>query len=136
MNRTLRFLMALLAGLAVLTLAGAAVVQKTTRQWFDEDIALRVRLIATGAGSALLQHWSDPDKSPLERLLSDIARDERIMATAACAPDATLLPSTQDSAPVSPPSDGQRFSFGFKAARRFFAQHSSLCWEQSGRSSP
>ena len=96
MNRTLRFLMALLAGLAVLTLAGAAVVQKTTRQWFDEDIALRVRLIATGAGSALLQHWSDPDKSPLERLLSDIARDERIMATAACAPDAALLAHSPD----------------------------------------
>jgi hypothetical protein len=51
MNRTLRFRLALLAGLAALTLAGASIVQRTTRQCFDEDIALRVRLIATGAGS-------------------------------------------------------------------------------------
>jgi trehalose 6-phosphate synthase len=94
MTRTLRFLLALLAGLAVLTLAGAAVVQKTTRQWFDEDIALRVRLIATGAGSALLQRWSEPDKAPLQQLLSDIARDERIMAAAACGPDTALLART------------------------------------------
>ncbi|HJX64810.1 MAG TPA: hypothetical protein VJ860_12770 [Polyangia bacterium] len=58
MNRALRFLLALLAGLAALTLVGAAVGQRTTRPWFDEDIALRVRLVATGAGSALLQRWS------------------------------------------------------------------------------
>jgi len=94
MNRTLRFLLALLAGLAVLTLAGAAVVQKTTRQWFDEDIALRVRLVATGAGSALLQRWSSQDRVSLEQLLADIARDERIMAAAACGPDSTLLAQT------------------------------------------
>jgi trehalose 6-phosphate synthase len=94
MNRTLRFLLALLAGLAALTLAGAVVVQKTTRQWFDEDIALRVRLVATGAGSALLQRWSSQDRVPLEQLLSDIARDERIMAAAACGPGATLLAQT------------------------------------------
>ena len=94
MNRTLRFLLALLAGLAALTLAGAVVVQKTTRQWFDEDIALRVRLVATGAGSALLQRWSSQDRVPLEQLLSDIARDERIMAAAACGPDATVLAQT------------------------------------------
>jgi trehalose 6-phosphate synthase len=96
MSRTLRFLLALLAGLAVLALAGAAVVQKTTRQWFDEDIALRVRLIATGAGSALLQHWSLADRASLEQVLSDIARDERIMAAAACGPDAALLARTTD----------------------------------------
>jgi trehalose 6-phosphate synthase len=94
MNRTLRFLLALLAGLAALTLVGAAVVQKTTRQWFDEDIALRVRLVATGAGSALLQRWSSQDRVSLEQLLSDIARDERIMAAAACGPDATSLAQT------------------------------------------
>jgi trehalose 6-phosphate synthase len=94
MNRTLRFLLALLAGLAVLTLAGASIVQRTTRQWFDEDIALRVRLIATGAGSALLEHWSLADHAPLEQVLSDIARDERIMAAAACGTDAALLART------------------------------------------
>jgi trehalose 6-phosphate synthase len=94
MNRTLRFLLALLAGLAALTLAGAVVVQKTTRQWFDEDIALRVRLVAIGAGSALLQRWSSQDRVSLEQLLSDIARDERIMAAAACGPGATLLAQT------------------------------------------
>jgi trehalose 6-phosphate synthase len=94
MNRTLRFLLALLAGLAGLTFVGAAVVQKTTRQWFDEDIALRVRLVATGAGSALLQRWSSLDRVSLEQLLSDIARDERIMAAAACGPDATSLAQT------------------------------------------
>ena len=94
MTRTLRFLLALLAGLAALTLAGAVVVQKTTRQWFDEDTALRVRLVATGAGSALLQRWFSQDRVPLEQLLSDIARDERIMAAAACGPDAALLAQT------------------------------------------
>jgi hypothetical protein len=94
MNRTRRFVLALLTGLAILTLAVAVVVQKTTRQWFDEDIALRVRLIATGAGSALLAHWSVPDQAPLAQILTDIARDERIMAAAACGPDARPLAVT------------------------------------------
>ncbi len=84
MWRLARFLVVLLAGVGVLAWFAAGAVQRTTRQWFEEDIALRSQLVSAGMRAALLQRWSDTDRSPLERLLGDVARDERIMAVGVC----------------------------------------------------
>ncbi len=95
MRRMGKFLGALVIGLAALTWLAAHVVQKTTRQWYDKDIALRVHLVANSATPALVHRWSNNDTDGLERLLGDIARDERIMAAALCGDDGLLLATTE-----------------------------------------
>jgi len=96
MTRTLRFILVLLVGLAALTWAAASSVQKTNRQWADEDIVLRVRLVAREAGPTLLQYWSKQASADLANALSNIARDERIMAAAACSSEGALLAQSTD----------------------------------------
>jgi trehalose 6-phosphate synthase len=83
----------LLIGLAGLTWFAASAVQKTTREWFEKDITLRIRLVANSAAPALVHRWSQDDAKGLERLLGDISRDERIMAAALCG-DGRLLAAT------------------------------------------
>jgi trehalose 6-phosphate synthase len=89
--RALRFILVLVAGLALLTWAASLVVQQTTRDWFDRDIQLRARLAVTGAHEALLSHWDPGQATALHEILLGITRDERIMAAAACGTDMSLL---------------------------------------------
>jgi trehalose 6-phosphate synthase len=89
--RALRFILVLVAGLALLTWAASVVVQQTTRGWFDRDILLRARLAVTGAHEALLSHWDPSQADALHGILLGITRDERIMAAAACGADMSLL---------------------------------------------
>jgi trehalose 6-phosphate synthase len=84
MNRTWKFLSALVLGLAAVSWIGAVVVQNTARQWFDEDIALRVRLVGNSAASAIVDRLLQEDGQRLDGLLEAIARDERITAAAFC----------------------------------------------------
>ena len=94
MRQTMKFLIGLVLSLALLTWATSAIVQRTTRRWFENDVRLRAELVVSGAREALSAHWSRDDRRELERMLNEITRDERIMAVAACNPDLTLLTST------------------------------------------
>jgi trehalose 6-phosphate synthase len=96
MGRPFRFVVALVIGLALVTWLASAIVRKTTRDWFEKDVSLRARLALSGARQALISHWSKEQKGPLRDLLTEITRDERIMAAAACASDLTLLSRTKD----------------------------------------
>ncbi len=89
MLRALRFILALVAGLALLTWIASVVVSRTTRDWFERDIQLRSRLAVSGAREALVAHWGN--HAQLRKVLTDIARDERIMAAVACGPDLDKL---------------------------------------------
>jgi trehalose 6-phosphate synthase len=89
--RALRFIVVLVAGLALLTWGALVVVQRTTREWFDRDILLRSRLAVTGAHNALVARWGSSDPAALEDVLLEITRDERIMGAAACSADLRLL---------------------------------------------
>jgi trehalose 6-phosphate synthase len=91
-----RFLAALVLGLAVITWLASVAVQKTTRDWYERDVNLRAALVVSGAREALIAHWSEKERPALRELLSEIARDERIMAVAACGDDLTLLARTKD----------------------------------------
>ena len=51
-------------------------------------------LVVRGSSEVLSAHWSDNDQSELRRRLEQIARDDRIMAAAACTANLTLLAST------------------------------------------
>ncbi len=91
--RALRFILALVAGLALLTWLASVIVNRTTREWFDRDIQLRAQLVVTGARDTLVSNWSPEHEAELRRILGTIARDERIMAVAACGRDLRLLAS-------------------------------------------
>ena len=96
MRQTIKFLIGLVASLALLTWATSVIVQKTTHRWFENDVRLRAELVVSGAREALSAHWTDADHKDLDRTLSGITRDQRIMAAAACNADLTLLASTPD----------------------------------------
>ena len=94
MRPALRFVLALLAGLALLTWGSTILVSRTTWSWFEKDVVLRSHLAVNGARPVLLDHWRDGAEAPLRGILTEIARDERIMGAAACGADLTLLAQT------------------------------------------
>jgi trehalose 6-phosphate synthase len=95
MKRVARFLLVLLASGVLLAWLAAVLVERTTRQWFEEDILLRSGLVASGARQNLLAHWSRSD-GDLGRALNDITRDERIMAAAVCTDRMEMLARTSE----------------------------------------
>ena len=94
MRQISKFLIGLMVSLALLTWATSALVQRTTRKWFENDVRLRAELAVGGAREALKAHWTKTDRRELERMLGEITRDERIMAAAACETDLTQLTKT------------------------------------------
>jgi trehalose 6-phosphate synthase len=84
MRRALRFLLALIGGLALLAWGASVIVRQTTRGWFEKDMQLRAELVVSGARPTLVEHWRKDQIGALHQTLVDIARDERIMAVAAC----------------------------------------------------
>jgi len=96
MRPGVRFAIALVLGLALVTWLASSMVRDTMGGWFERDIGLRAKLAVSGARQALASHWSDDERSALRALLSDIAHDERIMGAAACTPDGTMLTHTAE----------------------------------------
>lgn len=92
MQRTARFTLVLVVGLALLAVAGHATLTHTTRNWFEHDLALRSRLAVASARRSLAESWHAPQR--LSQALADITRDERIMGAAACSPDGKRLATT------------------------------------------
>jgi trehalose 6-phosphate synthase len=99
MRRVARFLVALLASGILLAWGAATVVERTTRQWFEEDIILRAGLVGSSARHDLLSHWSLNESAALGQILDTIARDERIMAVAVCTAQLEMFART----PLLPP---------------------------------
>ena len=85
MPKIAQVILALILGLALLTWAASGVVETTAREWFERDVISRAHLVLTGASHSIANTWNDP--SELERQLQGIARDERVMAVAACGTD-------------------------------------------------
>jgi trehalose 6-phosphate synthase len=96
MPRLVRFIVALVTGLALLTWGASRIVGQTTRAWFDNDIRLRSRLAIRGAHDTLVSHWRADQAANLGSVLDRITRDDRIMAAAACGADFSFLARTAD----------------------------------------
>jgi trehalose 6-phosphate synthase len=97
-RRAARFLLVLLAGLALLTAVGYVALARTTQRWFEADIELRSRLAIASARASLARNWNgNPQR--LAEILADITRDERIMGTAACSMQGESIAAT-DAYPV------------------------------------
>jgi trehalose 6-phosphate synthase len=94
--RALRFVLALVVGLGLVTWAASLAVHRTTRDWFERDVSLRARLAVSGARETLISRWSRDRRTALRASLSELTHDERIMAASACAADLTLLAATPD----------------------------------------
>lgn len=102
MYRITTFIVGLLTSLAVLTWITTVLVERTTENWFQNDVRLRAELVVRGAQEALSVYWSTEDRRQLQRILEGMTEDERIMAAAACNTDLTPLANT--------PSFPRRFS--------------------------
>jgi hypothetical protein len=85
--RALRFILIVIAGLAALAAGAAWIASRTMHRWSERDVALSSELAITGARQALVAAWRRDDGAGVQALLDEIARDERIMAAAACRAD-------------------------------------------------
>lgn len=93
MRRAARFLLVLVAALALLAFVGNTALSRTARAWFEHDVASRSRLAVASAHKSLTSTWGDEER--LTDVLSDITHDERIMAAAACSPTEQKVAATE-----------------------------------------
>ncbi len=96
MPQGIRFAVALVAGLAFVTWLASIVLRETTSGWFERDTALRAHLALSGPRQALVSHWRSGEQAALASLLTEIAKDERIMGAAACSGDGKPLTHTAE----------------------------------------
>jgi trehalose 6-phosphate synthase len=100
MRPALRFLVPLLLVLGGLAWAAAAWMNATTRGWFERDLEMRSRLAASGAREGLVRDWRSGDRRRIGRVLQELAREDRVMAAAACGADLSLVARTAAFPPV------------------------------------
>ncbi len=93
MPRMAQFVLALLAGLVLLTWAASGVVQTTARGWFERDVSSRAHLVLVGASQSIAGAWFGEPKDQQKQLM-DLARDERVMGVLACNADLSPRSST------------------------------------------
>jgi trehalose 6-phosphate synthase len=96
MRQSVRFTLALVAGLALLTWGASVIVTRTTRTWFDRDMMLRAQLAVAGGREALVTHWTSGQGAELRKVLVDLTHDERVLGAAACGADLRLKARTSE----------------------------------------
>ena len=99
MRHSLRVVVALVAGLALLAWGASVLVTRTTRAWFERDMVLRAQLAVSGGREALVAHWSPGHEAELGKVLVGMTRDERVLGAAACGADLQLRAKTIDYPP-------------------------------------
>ena len=95
MARAIRFLVALILGLALLTGVASVGVHRMTRRWFENDVALRAQLAVSGARQALLANLRARDRRALTSLMEDMAHDDWVLGVAFCGSDFAQLAQSQ-----------------------------------------
>jgi trehalose 6-phosphate synthase len=96
MIRTIRFLVALVLGLALLTGVASVGVHRMTRGWFENDVALRAQLAVSGARQALLANLQGRDRRALTSLMEDMAHDDWVLGVAFCDSELAQLARSQN----------------------------------------
>jgi trehalose 6-phosphate synthase len=94
MSRAVKFLIVLVAGLAILAFVADFVLIGVTRGWFERDLQLRARLAAASARQSLAAHWTG-DRVQLAEVLDDMSREERVMGSAAVSMEGEVLAATE-----------------------------------------
>jgi hypothetical protein len=88
MRRTWKFLLGLLLGLALLTWSADELMQRTLWHWTERDLQLRGDLALRGARRSLLAAWHAKNYQNIRDALSELTRDERLLAAADSPPAA------------------------------------------------
>ena len=70
--------------LALVAWAATSLLETTARSWFERDIATRARLAVSVARDALVSHIGAGDRLRVAAVLDEIARNEHVVAAAAC----------------------------------------------------
>ncbi len=91
MLREARYLLPVVLVVAALALAASYGLDLATRRWFVRDVAQRGQLAVSVARETLIGHLRDGDTGAIRGVLSEISRDERILASAVCTADLTLV---------------------------------------------
>lgn len=99
MRRTWKFLIGLLVGLAALTFTADQLVQGTLRRWTQRDLQLRGDLAMLGARRGLTAAWKARNTPQIREALTELTRDDRLMAAAACDVQSGLLVQTDEFPP-------------------------------------
>ena len=86
MRSILALLLPLLLVLGLTAWGAALVVEQTGRGWFERDTRLRAQLAVSSAREGLVAAVRDDDHPRLQRLLSQLARDERVLSWAPAEP--------------------------------------------------
>ncbi len=94
MTQLARFILGLLAALALLTWAVSGVVQTTTHEWFERDVSAHAQLAMVSATRSMADAWYDPDG--LQKRLVAIDRNQHVIGVAACNADLTTRSMTPD----------------------------------------
>ena len=96
MRRTWKYLLGLLLGLGALTWTADQFMQRTLWRWTERDLQLRGDLAMHGARRVLTTAWRTGDMSQVRDALSDLTRDDRLMAAAACGVRDGLVVQTEE----------------------------------------
>src|SRR5512133_1919648 len=94
MRSLARLLVPWLAALALLAWGASALLNVTTRSWYERDVSLRARLVVAGARDALIPRIVQHDHRKLTALVEEIARDDRILAAGVCDSAGNRIAST------------------------------------------
>jgi trehalose 6-phosphate synthase len=95
MRQRLAYAVTLLGLLGGLAWAASAALEELGRRWFEKDTDLRAQLAVNGR-ETLAAYFVSGDADRMRRALLALARDERILAAAACGPDGHELASTPE----------------------------------------
>ena len=97
----LRFIVALVAGLGLLTWTASLVFARTTGIWYQRDLAARAQIAAHGTRIAIVDAWKAGQPDRIRGALAEMSRDERIMGALACTPHGATVAAVGEPAPVS-----------------------------------
>ncbi len=94
MRSTLALLVPLLLVLGAIAWGAALVVEHTGRGWFDRDTRLRAQLAVSGAREGLEGPVRNGERARVQRILSQLAHDERVLGAAMCDPAGAVIGQT------------------------------------------
>ena len=87
----LRVVVPLFIVLSLLAWGASSLVDQTLRQWFERDMSVRADLALAGAHQGLAPPWRNGDAIKVAKIVSGLARDERVIGVAACDCDFGLV---------------------------------------------
>jgi trehalose-6-phosphate synthase len=94
MRFSLRFVIPLAIALSLMAYGIVPLVDTLTLKWFNRDIDIRTKLIASAMEDSLVQMLKGPSNSKIQALFNRVIQDERLYALAFCSPENKVLYKT------------------------------------------